>query len=431
MAHYPDSGQQDDETIAVLGLGYVGLPLAVAFGGCRNVIGFDTDASRIAQLKERVDKTREVSEAELCAATRLVFTGNPEDLVKANIFIVTVPTPVTRANEPDLGPLLSASRLVGAHLKHGDVVIYESTVYPGATEDDCVPVLESSSGLKYNEDFFCGYSPERINPGDDSRKLPDIVKVTSGSTPAVAEKVDQLYAEIITAGTHKAESIRVAEAAKVIENTQRDVNIALINELAMLFGELNIDTRAVLRAASTKWNFLPFVPGLVGGHCIGVDPYYLTHKAKQINFNPRIILAGREINDHMSEYVVTRFLTTMKQKMSHFYAAEVLIMGLTFKENCPDLRNSKVLDIHQLLRSEGIQVHLHDPFAEPAQVLATFEQDLVTDLVPGSFDGVILAVSHDDYRSMGGDYIRSLCKPNGTIFDVKNIIEDGPGVLRL
>src|SRR5690554_6968101 len=344
----------DTLPLAVVGLGYVGLPLAVEFGKRRPVIGFDIKAERIAELAAGRDSTREVSAAELAEATHLTFTADPAQLSEAKVFIVTVPTPIDAHKRPDLTPLLKASETVGRALKRGDLVIYESTVYPGATEEDCVPVLECASGLTFNKDFFCGYSPERINPGDKAHRLPDIVKVTSGSTPEAAEVVDRLYTSIVTAGTHKAESIRVAEAAKVIENTQRDVNIGLINELALIFNKLGIDTEEVLKAAGTKWNFLPFRPGLVGGHCIGVDPYYLTHKAQSVGYHPEIILAGRRLNDCMGAYVASQLVKAMLKKRIHVQGSRVLLMGLTFKENCPDIRNTRVIDIVSELQEYGV-----------------------------------------------------------------------------
>lgn len=351
-----------DLKVAVVGLGYVGLPLAVEFGKKRTVVGFDINQGRISELRQGIDSTLEVDAAELKEASELSFTFNLQDLQKCNVFIVTVPTPIDEHKQPDLTPLVKASESIGKVLKKGDIVIYESTVYPGATEEDCVPVLEKFSGLRFNEDFFAGYSPERINPGDKEHRVSSIKKVTSGSTPEIAELVDSLYREIITAGTHKASSIKVAEAAKVIENTQRDLNIALINELAIIFNRMGIDTEAVLKAAGTKWNFMPFRPGLVGGHCIGVDPYYLTHKAQSIGYHPEIILAGRRLNDGMGAYVVSQLVKAMLKRRIHVDGARVLLMGLTFKENCPDLRNTKVVDIVRELAEYNIQVDVFDPW---------------------------------------------------------------------
>jgi len=364
-------------TLAIIGLGYVGLPLAVEFSKQQAVIGFDIKAGRIAELKAGRDHTLEVNAAELAEATGLRYTSNPEDLRAATIFIVTVPTPIDAHKRPDLTPLLRASDTVGRALKKGDIVVYESTVYPGATEEDCVPVLERISGLTYNIDFFCGYSPERVNPGDKAHRLTTIRKVTSGSTPEIADKVDALYASIITAGTYKAESIRVAEAAKVIENTQRDLNIALVNELAIIFNRMGIDTEAVLKAAGTKWNFLPFRPGLVGGHCIGVDPYYLTHKAEALGYHPQVILAGRRINDGMGAYVAGQLVKAMLKRRIQVDGARVLVLGLTFKENCPDLRNTRVVDVVRELQDYGVQVDVHDPWADAAEARHEYGLDLV------------------------------------------------------
>ena len=372
------------KTIAVIGLGYVGLPLAVEFGKARPVIGFDINAGRIDALRVGHDATLEVSKDELATADQLTFTSDPADLAAASIYIVTVPTPIDAHKRPDLTPLLKASEMLGGVLKRGDIVIYESTVYPGATEEDCVPVLERVSGLTFNVDFFAGYSPERINPGDKLHRLPDILKVTSGSTPEIAEEVDQLYASIITAGTYKVESIRVAEAAKVIENTQRDLNVALMNELAMIFNRMGIDTDEVLKAAGTKWNFLPFQPGLVGGHCIGVDPYYLTHKAEAIGYHPQIILAGRRINDGMGAYVASQLVKAMLKRRLQVDGARVLILGLTFKENCPDLRNTRVIDVVAELREYGVQVDVHDPWVDAAEAKQEYGLDLITTPEPSS-----------------------------------------------
>ena len=384
----------DMKTIGVVGLGYVGLPLAVEFGKSRPVIGFDINKGRIDALRSGQDATQEVSVDELSVANDLTFTTHPADLAVASIYIVTVPTPIDAHKRPDLTPLIKASETLGKVLKRGDIIIYESTVYPGATEDDCVPVLERVSGLTFNTDFFVGYSPERINPGDKQHRLPDIRKVTSGSTPAVAEEVDQLYASIITAGTYKAESIRVAEAAKVIENTQRDLNIALVNELAIIFNKMGIDTDAVLKAAGTKWNFLPFRPGLVGGHCIGVDPYYLTHKAEAMGYHPQVILAGRRINDGMGAYVASRLVKAMLKRRIQVDGARVLILGLAFKENCPDLRNTRVVDVVAELKDYGCYVDVHDPWVDANEAMHEYGIELVPDLQPGTYDGILLAVAH-------------------------------------
>ena len=421
----------DDKTIAIIGLGYVGLPLAVEFGKHRPVIGFDIDAARIAELAQGQDRTREVTAGELNEARHLSFSSDREALRAARIFIVTVPTPIDSSKRPDLTPLLRASETVGAALKPGDTVIYESTVYPGATEEDCVPVLERVSGLRFNRDFFCGYSPERINPGDKAHRLPTITKVTSGSTPEVAEEVDALYAAIVTAGTHRAPSIRVAEAAKVIENTQRDLNIALINELAIIFNRMGIDTQAVLEAAGTKWNFLPFRPGLVGGHCIGVDPYYLTHKAETLGYHPQVILAGRRINDGMGAYVASQMVKALLKRRIQVNGARVLVLGLTFKENCPDLRNTRVIDVISELRDYGVNVDIHDPWADPAEARHEYALDLVPDLAAGSYDGIILAVAHAEYRAMGADALRALGREGHVLYDLKHLFDAGQTDLRL
>ena len=419
------------KTIAVIGLGYVGLPLAVEFGKARPVIGFDINASRIDALRLGHDATLEVANDELATADQLAFTSDPADLAAASIYIVTVPTPVDAHKRPDLTPLLKASEMLGGVLKRGDIVIYESTVYPGATEEDCVPVLERASGLTFNVDFFAGYSPERINPGDKAHRLPDICKVTSGSTPEIAEEVDQLYASIITAGTYKAESIGIAEAAKVIENTQRDLNIALVNELAMIFNRMGIDTNAVLKAAGTKWNFLPFQPGLVGGHCIGVDPYYLTHKAEAIGYHPQIILAGRRINDGMGAYVAGQLVKAMLKRRLQVDGARVLILGLTFKENCPDLRNTRVIDVIAELREYGVHVDVHDPWVDAADVQQEYGLALVTTPEPEAYDGVILAVVHDSYREAGAAALRGYGSPGHVFCDLKSVFGREESDLRL
>jgi len=417
--------------IAVIGLGYVGLPLAVAFGKIGPVVGFDINASRIDALRAGEDATLEVEPEDLTAATGLTFSTETTDLAECDTYIVTVPTPITAGKQPDLTPLLSASDTVGRVLKPGDLVIYESTVYPGATEEDCVPVLEQVSGLKFNRDFFAGYSPERINPGDKTHRISDICKVTSGSTPEVADLVDALYAQIISAGTHKAESIRVAEAAKVIENTQRDLNIALVNELAMIFGRMDIDTDAVLRAAGTKWNFLPFQPGLVGGHCIGVDPYYLTYKAEAVGHHPQIILAGRRLNDRMGSYVVSQLVKQMARNGINVGAARVLVMGLTFKENCPDLRNTRVTDIIEELQSYGVSVDVHDPHADPKAAEAEYGLSLLDQPHEGAYDGVVLAVAHQEYQALDPEQFRSYGKPVSVVFDIKSCLPRDASDLRL
>jgi UDP-N-acetyl-D-galactosamine dehydrogenase len=417
--------------IAIIGLGYVGLPLAVAFGNIRPVIAFDINQRRIDALREGSDSTLELSPDELREAAHLSFTTDAADLALANIYIVTVPTPIDAHKRPDLTPLLAASEMLGGVLKSGDIVIFESTVYPGATEEDCVPVLERVSGLTFNVDFFAGYSPERINPGDKQHRLSDILKVTSGSTPEIAEEVDQLYASIITAGTYKAESIRVAEAAKVIENTQRDLNIALVNELAIIFNKMGIDTDAVLKAAGTKWNFLPFRPGLVGGHCIGVDPYYLTHKAEAMGYHPQVILAGRRINDGMGAYVASQLVKAMLKRRVHVDGARVLILGLAFKENCPDMRNTRVVDVVAELRDYGVHVDVHDPWVDAADVHKEYGLALVTTPQPEAYDSVILAVAHDSYREAGAAALRSYGRPGHVFCDLKSVFARDESDLRL
>ena len=417
--------------IAILGLGYVGLPLAVAFGKRYYTLGFDINVARLAELRQGHDSTLEVDDDELSEAKHLLYSNLLEDLQACNTFIVTVPTPVNEHKQPDLTPLLKASEIIGKALKQGDVVIYESTVYPGATEEDCVPVLERISGLTFNKDFFCGYSPERINPGDKKHCLTSILKVTSGSTPEVAEIVDQLYRTIITAGTHKAASIKVAEAAKVIENTQRDVNIGLINELALIFNKLGIDTEEVLKAAGTKWNFLPFRPGLVGGHCIGVDPYYLTHKAQSVGYFPEIILAGRRINDGMGAFVASQLVKALLKQLIHVKGSRVLVMGLTFKENCPDLRNTKVVDIISELQDYGVQVECYDPWVNSAE--AECEHGFTPIVAPqaGVYDAIVIAVAHKQFVEMGEEQIRALGKPEHVLYDLKYILPAGSSDLRL
>jgi len=420
-----------DGTLAIIGLGYVGLPLAVEFGKHRPTVGFDINAARVAELQAGQDRTREVEPEELAQAKHLRYTTDLEAIRDAQIYIVTVPTPIDAHKQPDLTPLRKASETVGKVLKKGDIVIYESTVYPGATEEDCVPVLESVSGLTFNEDFFCGYSPERINPGDKLHRLTTITKVTAGSTPETADAVDALYASIVTAGTHKAESIRVAEASKVIENTQRDLNIALVNELAMIFNKMAIDTEAVLKAAGTKWNFLRFRPGLVGGHCIGVDPYYLTHKAEAIGYHPQVILAGRRINDGMGSYVASEMVKAMIRKGIAVKGARVLVMGLTFKENCPDLRNTRVIDVIHELKEFQVIVDVHDPWAGKDETKHEYDLDLLAEPETGVYDGVILAVAHQEYRNTDSTAFRALGKPTHVLCDLKNLFEADKSDLRL
>ncbi|BCG64826.1 MAG: UDP-N-acetyl-D-galactosamine dehydrogenase [Methyloprofundus sp.] len=409
----------ENTKIAMIGLGYVGLPLAVEFGKKYEVVGFDISQPRIDELNTGHDHTLEVSDEELLEATHLSYTADIEELKSCNIYIVTVPTPIDEYKQPDLSPLEKASALLGRVVKQDDIIIYESTVYPGATEEVCVPILEDASDLKFNEGFFVGYSPERINPGDKEHRVTTILKVTAGSTPEIAEKVDQLYKSVITAGTHKASSIKVAEAAKVIENTQRDVNIALINELALIFNRLGIDTEEVLIAAGTKWNFLPFRPGLVGGHCIGVDPYYLTYKAQSIGYNPEIILSGRRINDGMGEYVVSRLIKLMLKNSLPVKNSDILIMGLTFKENCPDLRNTRVVDIITELKTYGINIHVYDPWVDPEEALQEYGIQPINSLDAGKFDAILLAVAHEQFKQMDIKEIRALGKPDSVIYDLK------------
>ena len=409
-----------DTRIGVIGLGYVGLPLAVEFAKKFPVIGFDIKESRIDELRAGRDSTLEVGDDDLAAIDNLVFTADPADLDEANVFIVTAPTPINEYKQPDLSPLLAASATVGRHLSKGDVVIFESTVYPGATEDDCVPVLEQESGLTFNEDFFVGYSPERINPGDKVNRFTTIVKVTSGSTLETADFVDELYSTVVTAGTYKATSIRVAEAAKVIENTQRDVNIALVNELAILFEKLGIDTEEVLLAAGSKWNFLPFRPGLVGGHCIGVDPYYLTHKAQSVGYHPEIILAGRRLNDSMGVYVATQLIKKMTKQGIPVKGSRVLILGLTFKENTPDLRNTRVVDVVAELADYGVHVDVHDPWADPTEAMKNYGISLVAEPEEEAYDGVVLAVAHQQYADSGEAGVRRYGKAEShVLYDIK------------
>jgi UDP-N-acetyl-D-galactosamine dehydrogenase len=411
--------------LGIVGLGYVGLPLAVEFGKHFDTVGFDVKRSRIAELEAGKDSTLETTRAELKAATRLTFTSELSDMKRCRVFIVTVPTPIDEYKRPDLTPLVRASESVGKVLKSGDVVVYESTVYPGCTEEVCVPILERESGLKFNRDFFAGYSPERINPGDKEHRLTTIKKITSGSTPEVAEFVDKLYSSIIRAGTHRASSIRVAEAAKVIENTQRDVNIALINELALIFNRLGIDTEEVLKAAGSKWNFLKFTPGLVGGHCIGVDPYYLTHKAQEIGYHPEMILAGRRLNDNMALYVAQEISKLMGQKRIHVNGARALVLGITFKENCPDIRNSKVVDVVRELQKYGAKVDIYDPWADSAECKHEYGLRPVRSLVPRTYDAAVLAVAHREFADLGAEGVRKLCKKNHVLYDIKHVFPAG------
>ncbi|WP_313193446.1 Vi polysaccharide biosynthesis UDP-N-acetylglucosamine C-6 dehydrogenase TviB [Shinella zoogloeoides] len=418
-------------TLAVIGLGYVGLPLAVEFGKKRPVIGFDINHTRIDELCGGEDHTLETSSQELADARHLRFTADPADLAEASIYIVTVPTPIDASKRPDLTPLIKASELLSGVLKKGDLVIYESTVYPGATEEDCVPVLEQISGLTFNKDFFVGYSPERINPGDKAHRLTTIRKVTAGSTPEAAQIVDSLYASIIEAGTYQAESIRVAEAAKVIENTQRDLNIALVNELAIIFNRMGIDTEAVLKAAGTKWNFLPFRPGLVGGHCIGVDPYYLTHKAEALGYHPQVILAGRRINDGMGSYVAAQMVKAMLKRRIQVDGARVLVLGLAFKENCPDLRNTKVIDVVTELKEYGIYVDVYDPWVNGEEAAREYELRPVRQVSQGTYDGIILAVAHQEFIKLGAEGIRAFGRSENVLYDLKYILPADMSDLRL
>lgn len=412
----------DTARIAIVGLGYVGLPLAVEFGKQYNTIGFDINSARVDELRAGHDSTLEVEPELLASATRMTFSAHLDDIRDCNIFIVTVPTPIDAAKRPDLSPLIKASESLGKVLKRGDIVVYESTVYPGCTEEVCVPILEKVSGLTFNQDFFAGYSPERINPGDKQHRVTTILKVTSGSTPQVADFVDRLYGTIITAGTHKASSIKVAEAAKVIENTQRDLNIALVNDLAILFNKLGIDTLEVLEAAGTKWNFLPFRPGLVGGHCISVDPYYLTHKAQEVGHHPDVILAGRRTNDGMGAYIAGEVIRLMVRKGINPVRARVLILGLAFKENCPDLRNTRVVDIVQALKGYSAQVDIHDPWVDAAEAQHEYGLSPTVTPVQGEYDAVIVAVGHDEFRALGADGIRAFAKPESIIYDVKYVL---------
>jgi UDP-N-acetyl-D-galactosamine dehydrogenase len=412
----------DQTRIGIIGLGYVGLPLAVEFGKSIPTVGFDINTKRIDELKSGKDHTLEVSPEEMKEATKISYTSDLQTLKTCNFFIVTVPTPVDEFKRPDLRPVESASRTIGQVLKKGDVAVFESTVYPGCTEEICVPIMEKLSGLKFNVDFFCGYSPERINPGDKEHRVSSILKVTSGSTPQAADYVDSVYRKIITAGTYKASSIKVAEAAKVIENTQRDVNIALINELALIFHRLGIDTLDVLEAAGTKWNFLPFRPGLVGGHCIGVDPYYLTHKAQEIGYHPEVILAGRRINDNMGAYVTESVIKLMLKRRMHVADSKVLMLGLTFKENCPDLRNTRVIDMIKEFQNYGAKVDVYDPWIDAEEAKHEYGITPISKLENGKYDAVILAVSHHQFKDMGVDKIRALGKPQSVLYDVKSLL---------
>ena len=409
--------------IALIGLGYVGLPLAVEFGKKRTVVGFDINQSRINDLKNGNDLTLETTDQELKDAVHLTYTTNLEDVKDCTVFIVTVPTPIDKHKRPDLAPLEKASESIGSILKNGDIVIYESTVYPGATEEICVPILEDRSGLTFNKDFYCGYSPERINPGDKEHRVTTIKKVTAGSTPEIATEVDELYQEIITAGTHKASSIKVAEAAKVIENTQRDVNIALINELALIFNKLGIDTESVLEAAGTKWNFLPFRPGLVGGHCIGVDPYYLTHKALEVGYNPEMILAGRRLNDSMGFYVADQVSKLMTKKRIHVVDANVLIMGLTFKENCPDIRNTRVVDLVEKFEGFNCNVDVYDPWVDKDEAVHEYGIKPIDQPVEGKYDAILLAVAHDEFKELSLEQIKAFGKDNHVLYDIKYLLK--------
>jgi UDP-N-acetyl-D-galactosamine dehydrogenase len=423
--------QLSELKIAIIGLGYVGLPLAVEFGKQVPVVGFDIHQKRIDELQSGQDHTLEVSSEELKQAAFLSYTTDLQQLSGCNFFIVTVPTPIDEYKQPDLSPLVKASESIAKVLKKGDIVVYESTVYPGATEEVCIPVLEKNSGLSFNQDFYAGYSPERINPGDKLHRVTNILKITSGSTPEVAEYVDQVYNLIIEAGTHKAASIKVAEAAKVIENTQRDVNIALINELALIFNKMGIDTEAVLNAAGTKWNFLPFRPGLVGGHCIGVDPYYLTHKAQAIGYNPEIILAGRRLNDGMGAYVVTQLVKAMLKKRIQVEDAKVLILGLSFKENCPDIRNTRIIDIVNELKEYHVNVDVHDPWVDAAEAEHEYGIQPIQTVEQGQYDAVILAVAHEQFKAMGAAEIRALGKAEHVLYDLKYVLSEAESDIRL
>jgi UDP-N-acetyl-D-galactosamine dehydrogenase len=413
----------NNKEIALIGLGYVGLPLAVEFGKNRKVVGFDVNQHRINELKNGVDSTLETSQQELVDATYLSFTTNIDDIKDCKIFIVTVPTPIDKHKKPDLTHLEKSSESIGLILKKGDIVIYESTVYPGATEEICVPILEKKSGLTFNREFYCGYSPERINPGDKNHRLPSIKKVTAGSTPEVATEIDELYNEIIVAGTHKASSIKVAEAAKVIENTQRDVNIALINELALIFNKLDIDTESVLEAAGSKWNFLPFRPGLVGGHCISVDPYYLTQKAIEVGYNPEMILAGRRLNDNMGVYIAKEVLNLMSKKLIHIENSNILIMGLTFKENCPDIRNTRVIDLVNEFESLNCNVDVYDPWANKEKAKQEYNIHLIDSPEIGKYDAILLAVAHNEFKELSSSKIKAFGRQVHVLYDIKYLLK--------
>ena len=410
--------------LGILGLGYVGLPLAIEFSKKRKVIGFDVDKKRIDELKSGLDKNLEFDKKAIDASKNLYFSNDEEDLKSLNCFVITVPTPIDEFKKPDLNLLVKASEMAGNLLKKGNLIIYESTVYPGCLEEICIPILEKKSKLKFNQDFFCGYSPERINPGDKEHTISKIRKITSGSTPFISDLVDELYNEIIKAGTHRAPTIKVAEAAKVIENTQRDLNIALINELSIIFDKMNIDTKAVLDAAGSKWNFLPFVPGLVGGHCIGVDPYYLTYKAEKIGYRPKIILAGRELNDNMGIYVATELIKKMKKKNIKIKEARILIMGLTFKENCPDTRNSGVQNVINELRKYECKLDLHDPWADRDEIKKITGIYPIIETSTNTYDAILITVAHDQFKSIGYENLKNFCKKNHVIYDFKNILSD-------
>jgi len=423
--------ESKDLKLAIIGLGYVGLPLALEFSKKREVIGFDIQEKRIKDLQSGIDKNLEVTKNELKNAKQLILTNDIKKIENSNCYIVAVPTPIDSNKIPDLKLLYLASEVVGRCIKKGDLVIYESTVYPGCTEEECVPILEKNSGLKFNIDFFCGYSPERINPGDKEHKISNIKKITSGSTVQVADLVDQLYKEIIKVGTHRSPSIKVAEAAKVIENTQRDLNIALINELSIIFNKMNIDTQQVLEAAASKWNFLSFYPGLVGGHCVGVDPYYLTHKAKKIGYQPEIILAGRRLNDNMGAYVASQLLKRMKEKLINIKDSKILILGLTFKENCPDLRNSGVMKVINELKKFNCDLDLHDPWADSEEVNSLYGIKPINNLISNSYDGIILSVAHDQFKKMGFEFISKLGKKRHVLYDLKYLFSKEKSDLRL
>jgi UDP-N-acetyl-D-galactosamine dehydrogenase len=411
-----------DKKIALIGLGYVGLPIAIEFSKKFKVIGFDINQSRINELRDGIDSTLETTTKELQNAVNLSYTSDVDDIKECNFFIVTVPTPIDKYKRPDLYPIEKSSELIGSILNKGDIVVYESTVYPGATEEICVPILEKESGLKFNKDFYCGYSPERINPGDKEHRVASIKKVTSGSTPEIAKIVDEMYQKIITAGTFMATSIKVAEAAKVIENIQRDVNIALINELALIFNELNIDTESVLKAAETKWNFLSFKPGLVGGHCIGVDPYYLMHKAFEVGYNPEIITAGRRLNDSMGQYVADQVLRLMAKKSINIVDANILIMGLSFKENCPDIRNTRIVDLDKEFKSYNCNVDIYDPWVDKVEAKNQYNIDLIKKPLVDKYDAIVIAVAHEKFKLLPSDQIKSLGKKNHVIYDIKHIL---------